>query len=356
MNMYTLLTVIGCQSLPDQFQVLDILDDDYALVQQSIDTLHTPKRMEGELGNLYVGGVFKTDLQTAEIEYSSGRPLHVHYSIHDGTAHPVDRDGLIAFSFYKHLEDTVNFIQQGDASLGDILPMHTAISPVISDLTLAFLPMENAAYVPTLHHFLLLTDAIPKDVPLAANKGVVAHEFGHALFHYLTTGGTTTQRFLQMDAEGYESVYSLDEGLADVLGYLVSNRPNFIADSLTDQDRALDTEHLAVDVNPLPGESDDEGFLPTYDPYSLGSVFAATVWEVDVELNDRTRIFNWLVATTKEFARQVNSQERPDGTDLGMQWLDVWVDLAESDRERQLACAAINARWTEVYEVSTCTD
>ena len=240
--------------------------------------------------------------------------------------------------------------------MDSILPLHTAISPVISDLTLAFLPMENAAYVPTLHHFLLLTDAIPKDVPLAANKGVVAHEFGHALFHYLTTGGTTTPRLLEMDAEGYESVYSLDEGLADVLGYLVSNRPDFIADSLTDQDRALDTEHLASDVSPLPGEDDEESLLPSYNPYALGSVFAATIWEVDVELNNRSRILKWIVATTQEFARQISSQERADDTTLGMQWLDVWVDLAESDMEKQLACDAISARWTDVYEVATCAE
>ena len=295
------------------------------------------------------------DFNTTMLSYAEGRPLNVQYVVQDNVAYPVDRDGLIAFSFYHHLEDTVGFINTSSQDLDGLLPMNTAISPIISDLTLAFLPMENAAYVPTLHHFLLLTDAIPKEVPLAANKGVVAHEFGHALFHFLTTGGTTTPRLLTTDAKGQDSLYSLDEGLADVLGYLVTNRPNFIADSLEDQDRALDTEHLASNVSPLPGDNTDEGLLSLYNPYPLGSVFAATIWDVDVQLNNKSRLLNWIIDTTTEFGRQVSMEERQDSVDLGMQWLDVWIDQAQTVEEATLACEAIKERWDLVYEVTSCS-
>ena len=353
MIIFTLLS--ACQDLASQFQVIDLQEDSYEIVERSIDALHSPRTMEGDLGNLYVGGSFNMDLNTTTMSYEQGRPLSVQYVVRDEIAYPVDRDGLIAFSFYNHLEDTVDFLNTGSQNLDGLLPMNTAISPIIADLALAFLPMENAAYVPTLHHFLLLTDATPKEVPLAANKGVVAHEFGHALFHFLTTGGTITPRLLDVDSEGQDSVYSLDEGLADVLGYLVTNRPDFISDSLEDQNRALDTEHLANNVTPLPGEDTDEGLLSLYNPYPLGSVFAATVWAVDVELNDKSRLLTWVMETTTAFGQQVSMAERTDSVDLGMQWLDVWVDHAQTIEESTLACEAIQERWDGVYEVASCS-
>ena len=312
--------------------------------------------MSGDLGALYVGGIFAIDWTTGNLAYDQGRPLQVLFKTIDDVAHPIDRDGLIAFSYYAHLEDTVQFIEQSDTEWNGLLPMNTAISPVISDLSLAFLPMENAAYVPTLHHFLLLTDAIPKAVPLAANKGVVAHEFGHAIFHYLTTGGTTKERLLPVDARAFNSVYSLDEGLADVLGYLVTGRADFIGDSLTDQDRALDGEHLASDVETLPADHTEDGFLNGYNPYDLGSVFAATIWEVADATNDHPRTFTWIVETTQAFGEKIRLDQREDDVNLGMQWLDTWVKMAPDIEHAQLACTAIESRWQGVYEVTECLE
>ena len=346
---------IAC-SEPQLFQTIDLVNDDYAIETRRIDTLTNPDTMEGDLGTLYVGGIFEIDWTTGNLTYAQGRPLQINYQAIDGVAHPIDRDGLIAFSYYAHLEDTVEFLTQIESEWNGLLPVDTAISPLISDLSLAFLPMENAAYVPTLHHFLLLTDAIPKDVPLAANKGVVAHEFGHAIFHYLTTGSTTNERLLPIDAKGFNSVYSLDEGLADVLGYLVTGRADFIADSLTDQDRALDGEHLAIEVETLPADHTDDGLLSAYDPYDLGSVFAATIWEVADTINDPIRMFNWIVESTTTFGQDILQESREDDVNLGMQWLDIWVDTAPSTNESVLACSAIASRWTDVYEVAACLE
>lgn len=341
---------------PSTFQAIDITGNEYAIVDRSIDTLSDPHSMRGELGNLYVGGTFEMDWSSGALRYENGRPLQVQYQTIDGSAHPVDRDGLIAFSYYAHLEDTVSFLESTEHIWDGLLPIDTALSPIISDLSLAFLPMENAAYVPTVHHFLLLTDAVPKSVPLAANKGVVAHEFGHAIFHYVTTGGTTSERLVPVGAEGFNSVSSLDEGLADVLGYLVTGRSDFISDSLTDQDRALDGKHLAMEVETLPADHTDEGFLDSYNPYDLGSVFAATIWEVADVTNDSTLMLSWTIDTTRRFGLEIRNDEREDDVNLGMQWLDIWVDTAPSDDHRQLACTAIESRWTDVYEVASCSE
>ena len=355
MNIIWTQLLLACTE-PTTFQTIDIIDTAYTIAERSIDTLSDPRSMKGDLGKLYVGGIFRTDWSTGDLVYDEGRPLHVQYQTINGTAHPVDRDGLIAFSYYAHLEDTVSFLESAESDWDGLLPMNTAISPIISDLSLAFLPVENAAYVPTVHHFLLLTDAIPKSVPLAANKGVVAHEFGHAIFHYLTTGDTTSERLLPIGAEGFNSVYSLDEGLADVLGYLVTGRSDFIGDSLTDQDRALDGEHLAIEVETLPADYTDDGLLDSYNPYDLGSVFAATIWEVSDATSNPTQMLRWIIETTRTFGQEVRTEEREDDVNLGMQWLDIWVSTAPSDEHSQLACTAISSRWTDVYEVEACSE
>ena len=65
------------------------------------------------------------------------------------------------------------------------------------------------------------------------------------------------------------------------IGYLVTGRSDFIADSLPEQDRALDGEHLASEVGPHSQQITlTIAYLNAYNPYDLGSVFAATVWEV----------------------------------------------------------------------------
>ena len=74
--------------------------------------------------------------------------------------------------------------------------------------------MENAAYVPGTHAFILLSDMTEKEVPLAANAGVVTHEFGHSVFHYLTTGGVKTDPLYDVSSPGRSGVASLDEGFA----------------------------------------------------------------------------------------------------------------------------------------------
>ena len=348
------IVLLSCQTTIQSFQTIDISNDEYALQTRTIDSLTNPYQMKGTLGNMYVGGIFEMNIADTTLSYTKGPSSRPKFTVRDGTAFPLDRDGLIAFSFYAHLEDTVELLNQSNHDFSAITPVHIAISPILPDLTLALLPLENAAYVPSVHHFVILSDLREKDVPLAANKGVVAHEFGHAVFHYLSTGGTETSRVVAVDGLGQESIASLDEGLADVLGYLVSDHPDFIAASLPEHERALDILHLAKDVEFLPGEESEDTILPSYDPYPLGSVFASTIWKIDQELNDKILLLNWLIQSTEQFGLEIRNETRPDSIDLGFQWLDVLVSLAPSDLAYSVACQAISTRFINVYEVSEC--
>lgn len=346
--------LISCQSTVLFFQTIELNDDNYEIQQRAIPTLTNPYQMEGTLGNMYVGGVFEMDIANTSLSYQPGPAVRPIFTVQDDTAFPVDRDGLIAFSFYAHLEDTLTFLSQSNHDFSAITPVNVAVSPILPDITLALLPLENAAYVPSVHHFIILSDLLEKDVPLAANKGVVAHEFGHAVFHYLSTGGTQTDRMVAADSLGQSSIASLDEGLADVLGYLVSNQPNFIAASLPNQNRALDTLHLAEDVETLPGEEPEDSILSTYDPYPLGSVFASTIWSIDQDINDRILLLNWVLQSTEQFGLEVQDGSRADSIELGFQWLDVLIAQSPSESAESIACQSIERHFTTIYEVSAC--
>ena len=129
-----------------------------------------------------------------------------------------------------------------------------------------------------------------------------------------------------------------------------------MAQTHAEHDRALDGEHLASEVQPLPADYTDDGILSRYDPYALGSVFAATIWEVADAISDPLRMLNWVTESTRIFGQEVHQETRVDDVNLGMQWLDIWVGQAQSTEESQLACSAITSRWTDVYEVSACLD
>ncbi len=350
-----LISIFACHPLVDSFQVLDISNDEYSIFNRTIPTLHTPSTMRGELGSLMIGGIFEANLSTASLEYSQGNPVRPHFHVSEGVAKPLDRDGLIAFSYYAHLQDSAYLLEQADLDLSPITPIDTAISPIIPDLSLNFLPLENAAYAPTAHCFILLSDLVEKDVPLAANKGIVAHEFGHAVFHFLTTGGTDTPKLVSPTSVSSDSINSLDEGLADVLGYLVSQRTDFIGDSLDNVDRALNTEHLAENVELLPGEEVEDSLLPSYNPYPLGSVFAATIWKIDQQNQSSLRTLNWVLETTRIFGEKVNDGSIPNSVETGYHWLDIFVDLANSADEKQLACDSIEQHFTSIYTVLSCS-
>ena len=146
----------------------------------------------------------------------------------------------------------------------------------------------------------------------------------------------------------------VDEGLADVLGYLVSGRSDFLGDSLDNVDRSLEGDHQAEKVPFLPGEEPDDSFLSTYDPYPLGSVYAATIWSIDQQIQSPLRILNWVLESTETFGIRVRDGSIPNSVDMGYQWLNIFVELAIDDNERQKVCESIETHFTSIHVVPEC--
>lgn len=349
-----LFFLMACQQpSASLFQTLVYQSAEYSIENREIPPLTDPAHMIGEYGSMYAGGVFKMDLETTELVYKPGRRIRMQYTVRDDVFLPLDRDGLILLSFYAHLYDTVQVLEGSTLDPSELFPIDMAVTPHISDLSLAFMPMENAAYMPTTHAFILLSDLQEKEVPLAANAGIVAHEFGHSVFHYLTTGGVHTDPLYALGSDATSSMSSLDEGFADMLAALVTLDPRFIEASLDMPERDLSGEQLAMEVDPLPEDHVSEGVMDLYDPYALGSVYAAVAWDIYKGTQDQMGTLDLVFQSVSSFAELPAPEDSIELKKVGYRWLDQMVANA-SVEEKELACQSIAVRFASVYEVAEC--
>ncbi|MCA9491527.1 MAG: hypothetical protein KC621_16460 [Myxococcales bacterium] len=240
-------------------------DGSYALVPRELpldDAFH----VSGEVATGFRGGSIVVGLKSLEAEYREGARMRVQAVEQDGSWVPLDEDGLIAWSFYHHLATARDQLIEQGHDVQPLYPLRFAYQPTFA---LDFLGVENAAYVAGTGSFVILPDAF-EGVPLAANAGVVRHEFGHAWFERLMTAGPV------IADEEQNAVGALNEGFADMVGSLLLDDPAFIDPSLPLPDRHLVPEHVAT---PQKYPTPDQGPLD-YDPYVLGSVYASFMWNV----------------------------------------------------------------------------
>lgn len=261
--------LLGCGPRPDgPLVVIDRLDDgSYGLVAREVLTLRDPFHVAGEVATGFRGGAVVLDLETLAPEYREGAAMRVQAAERDGAWVPLDEDGLVAWSFYHHLERTRADLVDRGHDVQPLFPMRFAHQPTSP---LDFVAVENAAYLSGTGTFVLLEDAFD-GVPLAANAGVVRHEFGHAWFERLLSAGPV------VPDEAQNVVGALNEGFADTLGALLLDDPAFIDPSLPLPDRHLVPEHVAL---PSDYPDPDATVLSGYDPYALGSVYASFLWNV----------------------------------------------------------------------------
>ncbi len=324
--------------------------DGYTVAPRELGGLTDLEVVSGTLGTVWQGGVVTME-PNGDTAYRGGRHLRVGYDVDGEVAVPLDGHGLLLWSFYGHLEDLARELPERGFDPAVFFPIDAAWTPVIPDAMLELLPMENAAYATAGHFFILLQDLIDKDVPLAANAGIVRHEFGHAMFHWLTTGGTMTSGPFDATSQTAGALFysSLHEAYADSFAALTLDDPDFFAGSLDMPDRDLSGDHTVAAVTLpevfLAGESDE--ILPIWDPYPLGTLFAATAWDLRLALDDPDEALDLLTTAVQDWT---------DRGDFGDAWglLDVWVQVAPAGQARDSLCDSIGWRFAGAHSVAAC--
>lgn len=310
--------------------------DAYVVAPRAIATLTDPRRMEGTLGTVRHGGRLVGDVDAAA--YNGGRAIAVRYAVEDDVAIPLDQDGLLLFSFYGNLQDVRDAVDAHGIDVGPIFPLPMAWNPAVSWL-LELAPVDNAAYATGSHIFVLLPDGDDRDVPVVANVGVVAHEFGHALLHLLMTGDPQAAPIVN-EVGTVPAMWqaSLHEGFADSLAVLLLDDPDFLAPTLDLPARRV-TGDAALTAAITPESVEVDPLLGLYDPYPLGTVFASMVWDVRVVTDDPSATLDWLLRGVQAWAPA--SAAEMDGA----HFLSAFVRQAADDTLRSEACVAIAIRF-----------
>ncbi len=314
-------------------------DGSYSIAPQSVSTITDATHMVGELGTVTHGGRIETNADGSG-SYTGGVGLTVHAEVQtldsEQVAVPLDEDGLLLYTFYANLGAARDAVTAQGVDVSPIFPMAAAWNPAVSPL-IELAPADNAAYATGSNTFMLLPDGGNRDVPLLANEGVIFHEFGHAVFHLLTTGDPTAPPLaIDNTQESYYWQASLHEGFADTQASLLLDDPAFIDASISMPLRHLDDDHAVVTSDILPSTRVG-GVLD--DPYPLGTVYASFAWDLRVASDPDTAyqiVLNAIAAWSPQTASDM------DGT--------VYLaDLLQSAKDAGLgdaACASNTARFS----------
>jgi len=137
--------------------------------------------------------------------------------------------------------------------------------------------IDDAAYFDLLGGLMILPFSPGETLPAALNPGVLSHEYAHALWDCLLNKLQGTQAVDRaLDPASDFLLRALNEGLADFVGAGVVGRPRYLASSYPElRERRDVSTRRALSPELLPGHPD---FVA--DPYALGAVYAAALWEL----------------------------------------------------------------------------
>ncbi|MEM1348715.1 MAG: hypothetical protein AAGI01_09185 [Myxococcota bacterium] len=356
----------------------------YQLEPVQIATIRDVRSADGELFNILGGGSLATPIADPQTEdewrrslvVEGATPPTIEYTIDsDGTVIPWDFDSAMMLTVYHHLEQAAQYFDtipldgiegpNGPLRTGEFSRQVVGKVPCYyyPQIELGGLPLplftDNAAYAFTLNAFLVpprfsATDA----VPIYANRGVMTHEYSHAVFNRLVHNSNPVPDYI-LNADNWEDVSvnelrGLDEGAADIFAYLDVADPNFIAPSITvdiGRDMSVakfyDEEMLAVFSGTSAGATDEA--TPQAPVHDLGAVIAAMFFQLQQDTAG-TLTEDELATVMVRSLRAINDP-RP-GWRL-VEFLDVFHDELPEE-VRAGACALLAERFPSLAGELAC--
>ena len=380
--------------------------NDYELERAKINTLTNVDAAEGTIAYLRGGGSLATldTKPTSEAEWkkyltieNSNTP-EIEYTIEsDGTVVPFDFDSAMMLTVYHHLERSRDYFDTIDTeglnlsanTVGqEVGRMPCYYYPTISLLGVP-LPLftDNAAYAYTLDAFLIPPRQVFTDaVPIYANRGVITHEYGHAVFNRLVHNNVRGPLFLQEEWENditakraLNELQGLDEGIADIFAALDTKDPDFIAYTIGSQyiDRDMskaryleDCLFMAINNSAYPpaescggnyGEgvsqpTDSKGVrfdysaTQAYDSHHLGAVVASVFWAMRDQTKGTISDDEW----GKIIAKSLRDIQDPEKTFRVAMFFDALYNNIPTGSQGQ-ACLLFKERLPAIQDELQCT-
>jgi len=293
----TLLLIPACGpadggSAPHEVTIYDQTDEQrYAVVNRELETLDSLSSITGDVARFRGGGNIQINAANPDTPegYRNALSIEGHnrvrpdYAIRDGRVIPMDFHSTVMFSMYHHLERANDFftsIGLAEDRIGQ-RPVHYDVE--FNLLGFINLLTDNAAYAPTIDAFLVPPRFLTRGVPLAANRGIVVHEYAHAVFNRVVQKERRVPLWVSnnwSDA-ARNRLTAINEGLADIYAGLQTDNPTFIGSSISEERFDIDRD-LSKDREYTSGlQSEVSSADPAnFNPYKLGSVIASTLWSI----------------------------------------------------------------------------
>lgn len=332
----------------------------YEVRAEPLETLTDFRQLAGEAARFRGGGFIRVptsatldgEAQIREaFRVQGAHDLALDYQVAGGVVRANDYDTFAMLSLYRALENTRGFFRAvgvGDEALRT-LPVF--FRPRLEVFLFPLLASNNAAYSPPVDGFLFFNDFFAGNaVPLALNLGVVAHEYGHAVWQHLVWKDHLPA--WSTDGSGWPTravneLRALDEGLADVFGATITDDPQFLGRSVAGQAERRDlTAFRVATAGDLTAAG--EGAL-LFDPYHLGSIVASALWSAGA-VTGRQALAGYVVEAERRLAARIGRDFR-----IG-QFLDLLAAAAgpAGAEHRRALCVAFSRQLAALGPFSCC--
>lgn len=256
----------------------------YALRVERVSNLESLRELRGRDFHFRAASAVIEDWTGARFDH--GRPFALDWAEDEnGAVLPSDLHSLLALSAYRSLDQASSYFRDRGFTL--TAPLNVYFLPRYDSALLGDLRSsltDNAAFVWEARALLLLPALALAELPLLLNQGVLAHELGHAIIHEAMFGDA---RELPEDGPSDRSwavasrhLFAMHEGVADLVGFVVTGDPDFMRASLqADRDISVPRQLFAEQVRQLENPPQD-ALLDTFSPHPIGSVLARAVYEM----------------------------------------------------------------------------
>lgn len=246
--------------------------------------------LDGRYFKLYRGG----QIDETKSNQFSGKPNpKLNYKIVNNIAIPKDYSTMAMISSYYQFDTIAGKIKDiSGISMEEIFNIYGKIEIFFEpkyvqesgSLIIEQFPKENAAYIPSIHKFILFSRANMEHVPLSMNLQVLAHEFGHAIWEFVFDHGKT-QTCNRLNAE--YAIAGLNEGFADFLSYTLTGSTNILQNSLNFENFARMRNFSTIKFDyELLGDTanEEENPICNQNYYCIGTLFANALFKAQKNL------------------------------------------------------------------------
>ncbi len=206
-----------------------------------------------------------------------GRRVFIDYTLDGNVVVPRNFDSMAMLAMYYNYERTIGYWLDAQAfTLEDFGKLRMYYAPRIKSQSkegsIEGSIKVNAAFLPGPRDLFFFKTSRLEQVPINMNFGVMAHEFGHALFDYKFANKNAA--FYQTnDREAEDQLRGINEGLADFFSFAVTGANEEIGESLASirDERLLPVKWTYSTLN----DSQCEGGV-----YCKGSILASALYEI----------------------------------------------------------------------------